>query len=170
MIGCTELVYQITGELASMLRFGDRIGKVGQLRPGASALIFEETTGKILLTRREDNGRWCLPGGGMDPGESAAEACIREVFEETGLEVEVTKLVGIYTTPDILVEYPDGNKIQPVGFSFLVEIKGGIMGLSDETIDIGYFTIEEMRQMDMMEPHVQRIEDALEGRSEAIFQ
>ena len=106
----------------------------------------------------------------MDPGESAAEACIREVFEETGLEVKVKRLVGIYTSPDILIEYPDGNKIQPVAFSFEVEVTGGTLGLSDETTEVGYFTIEKMEKMDMMEHHVQRIYDALEGRLEAIFQ
>ncbi|MEE2880372.1 MAG: NUDIX domain-containing protein [Chloroflexota bacterium] len=153
-----------------MLKFGNRIGRAGKLSPGASALIFERTTGKILLTRREDNGRWCLPGGGMDPGESAAEACVREVFEETGLQVKATKLVGIYTSPDILVEYPDGNKIQPVAFSFEVEITGGTLGLSDETTEVGYFTIKEMENMDMMEHHVQRIYDALESLPEAIYQ
>ena len=92
----------------SMLNLGARIGRAGKLSPGASALIFDQSTGNVLLTRRQDNGRWCLPGGGMDPGESAAEACIREVFEETGLEVKVKRLVGIYTSPDILIEYPDG--------------------------------------------------------------
>ena len=153
-----------------MLKFGNRIGRAGKLSPGASALIFERTTGKILLTRREDNGRWCLPGGGIDPGESAAEACVREVFEETGLQVKATKLVGIYTSPDILVEYPDGNKIQPVAFSFEVEITGGTLGLSDETTEVGYFTIKEMENMDMMEHHVQRIYDALESLPEAIYQ
>ena len=106
----------------------------------------------------------------MDPGESAAEACIREVFEETGLEVKVKRLVGIYTSPDILIEYPDGNKIQPVAFSFEVEVTGGTLGLSDETTEVGYFTIEKMEKMDMMEHHVQRIYDALEDRLEAIFQ
>ena len=74
----------------STLRFGNRIGKQGVLRPGASALIFDQAREKVLLTRREDNGRWCLPGGGMDSGESAAEACAREVLEETGLQVLVT--------------------------------------------------------------------------------
>ncbi len=68
----------------STLRFGERIRKEGVLRPGASALIFDEAREGVLLTRREDNGRWCLPGGGMDPGESAAEACVREVLEEMG--------------------------------------------------------------------------------------
>ena len=154
----------------STLKFGERIGKEGVLRPGASALVFDEAREKILLTRRADNGRWCLPGGEMDPGESAAEACAREVLEETGLEVEVTKLVGVYTTPDLLIEYPDGNKIQPVAFSFEVEITGGKLTLSDETTEFGWYTLAEMEAMDIMENHVQRIRDAVKNRPEAVFQ
>ena len=154
----------------STLKFGERIGKEGVLRPGASALIFDDARKRVLLTRREDNGRWCLPGGGMDPGESAAEACIREVLEETGLEVRVTKLVGIYTSPDLLIEYADGNKIQPTAFSFEVEITGGELGLSDETTEFGWYTVAEMEAMDIMEHHVQRIHDAVRNRPEAVFQ
>jgi uncharacterized protein (TIGR00299 family) protein len=56
-------------------------------------LIFDEAIEKILMTQRSDNIRWCLPGGGMDPGESASETCIREVMEETGLEVRVIRLI-----------------------------------------------------------------------------
>ena len=153
----------------STQKFGERIGREGVLRPGASALIFDEARERILLTRREDNGRWCLPGGGMDPGESAAEACVREVLEETGLEVRVTKLVGIYTSPDLLIEFPDGNKIQPVAFSFEAEITGGELGLSDETIDFGWYTVAEMEAMDTVENHVERIHDAVKNRPEAVF-
>jgi 8-oxo-dGTP pyrophosphatase MutT (NUDIX family) len=154
----------------STLKFGERIGREGVLRPGASALAFDATRERILLTRREDNGRWCLPGGGMDPGESAAEACVREVLEETGLVARAIRLVGIYTTPDLLVEYPDGNKIQPVAFSFEVEITGGELGLSDETTDFGWYTLADMEAMDIMENHVQRINDAIQNRPEAVFQ
>ena len=85
----------------SKTSFGERIGKEGQLRPGASALIFNETRDCILMTQREDNSRWCLPGGGMDSGESAAEACVREVLEETGLAVKV-----INTGPKLKQNYP----------------------------------------------------------------
>ncbi len=100
------------------LIFGERVGRQARLRPGASAIIFDSSREKVLLTRRSDNGRWCLPGGGMDPGESAEETCVREALEETGLQVRVTKLVGIYTSPNIMVEYADGNGVQPVSFSF----------------------------------------------------
>ena len=55
--------------------------------------------GKILLTKREDFEVWCIPGGAVDPGESVAQAAIREALEETGLHVEITRLVGIYSMP-----------------------------------------------------------------------
>jgi ADP-ribose pyrophosphatase YjhB (NUDIX family) len=62
--------------------------------------------GRVLLTRRHDFPVWCLPGGAIDPGESAAAAAVREVREETGLEVELTRLVGIYSRPRWS---PEGN-------------------------------------------------------------
>ncbi len=153
----------------SSYRFGDRIGKEGVLRVGASALIFDEARERILMTQREDNSRWCLPGGGMDPGESAAEACAREVLEETGLEVNVTRLVGIYTTPDMLIEYPDGNRIQSVSLSFEAEITGGELGLSNETIDFGWYTVAEIEAMDTLEHHVTRIQDSVKNLPGAFF-
>ena len=93
--------------MSNLIR-GKRVGRQAKLRPGASAIIFDDARQRVLLTRRSDNGRWCLPGGGMDPGESVEETCIREVSEETGLDVQVTRLVGVYTSPDIKVEYADG--------------------------------------------------------------
>ncbi|MDE0824793.1 MAG: NUDIX domain-containing protein [Dehalococcoidia bacterium] len=151
------------------MKFGERVGREGVLRPGASGLIFDADRERILLTRREDNGRWCLPGGGMDAGESAKEACVREMLEETGLEVRVTKLIGIYTTPDILMEYPDGNRIQPVAFSFEAEITGGELGLSDEVTEFGWYTVKEMESMDILEHHVPRIRDGIENQPEAFI-
>lgn len=87
--------------------FGERIGKTAQLSVGSSAIIFDKSGRKILLTRRTDNDRWCLPGGRMDPGESIEETCIREVWEETGLQVKVRRLLGVYTTPHRITTYVD---------------------------------------------------------------
>ena len=153
----------------STIRRGERIGKEGALRVGASALIFDEARDRILMTQRSDNSRWCLPGGGMDPGESASETCIREVMEETGLQVQVTRLIGVYTTPDMLIEYLDGNKVQPVSFSFEAEITGGELGLSDETIDFGWYTVDEIDNLDTLEHHLTRIYDAVANLTAAFF-
>ncbi len=148
--------------------YGPRISKEGKVRLGCSAAIFDEQ-GRILLTRRADNGQWCLPGGRMESGESVAEACEREVLEETGLTVRVTRLVGVYSHSDQLVVYPDGNKAHIVALHFEAEVIGGKLGLSDETTEYGYFTLQELEGLDFIGRHKERILDTLEKRSEALI-
>jgi ADP-ribose pyrophosphatase YjhB (NUDIX family) len=143
---------------------GERIGKTAKLRVGCSAMVFDESRQKILLTRRTDNGQWCLPGGGVDVGESVSETCEREMVEETGLRVRVTRLIGIYSTPHRIIEYADGNRWQFVSFSFEAEVLDGELQLSDETTEVGYFTLEEIASMDMVPHHRERISDALVGQ------
>lgn len=147
----------------SKVLYGPRLGREGTLRLGCSAVIFNSNRQKVLLTKRADNGLWCLPGGGMEAGESAAEACEREVWEETGLRVHATKLLGVYSNPDQLVIYPDGNKAFFVVLNFEVEILEGTPGLSNETIDFGWFAVEEMDNMPMHGQHKSRVEDAIRG-------
>src|SRR5512138_227751 len=148
--------------------YGPRLGKEGTLRLGCSAAILDEQ-GRILLTRRTDNGQWCLPGGGVESGESVAEACEREVLEETGLQVRVKRLIGVYSHPDQLVIYPDGNKAFIVALHFAVEVIGGELGLSDETTDFGYFTLEESRGLELIGRHAERISDTFENYPEALI-
>jgi 8-oxo-dGTP pyrophosphatase MutT (NUDIX family) len=145
--------------MATLLH-GDRIGRRGTIQFGCSALVLDERGARVLLTRRTDNGRWCLPGGRMDPGESAAETCVREVLEETGLQVEVVRLVGLYSSPHLIVEYADGERRQIVAAHFLVRVVGGALQLSDETSAYGYFSREEIAALDVMEHHLERIADS----------
>ncbi|MCI0552975.1 MAG: NUDIX domain-containing protein [Anaerolineae bacterium] len=142
--------------------YGPRLGRKGILRFGCSAVIFDETRTKVLLTRRADNGLWCVPGGAMESGESAAEGCEREVFEETGLRVRVKRVVGIYSNPD-------GNKVHIVVLGFEAEIIGGKLGLSNETTDVGFFSLTEMENMPMHGMHKQRVEDALLDQAQAFI-
>ena len=149
--------------------YGDRLGKEGELRMGCSAVIFNEDRTKALLTRRTDNGLWCIPGGAMEAGESAAEACIREVWEETGLNVEVKRLVGVYSNPHQLAVYADGNNAHIIVMSFEVEVVGGELGLSNETTEAGYFSMSEMETMPMHGKHKERVQDALINQKEAFI-
>jgi len=148
--------------------YGPRLSKEGKVRLGCSAAIFDEQ-GRILLTRRADNGQWCLPGGRLESGESVTEACEREVLEETGLTVRVTRLVGVYSHPNQLVVYPDGNKAHIVALHFEAEVVGGELGLSNETTDYGYFTVQELEGLEFMGRHKERILDTLERRTEALI-
>ncbi len=152
----------------TQILYGERLGRQGQLRLGCTAIIFDENK-RCLLTRRADNGQWCLPGGAMDSGESAAEACEREVKEETGLHVRVKRFIGVYSDPNQLIIYPDGNKVFVVALSFEAEIVGGKLGLSNETTDAGFFSVTEMETMPMLGNHRSRVDDALLNQAEAFI-
>jgi 8-oxo-dGTP pyrophosphatase MutT (NUDIX family) len=152
----------------TQILYGDRISKQGKIRLGCSAAIFDQQ-GHILLTKRADNGQWCLPSGGMDSGESVAEACEREVWEETGLRVRVKRLVGVYSYSDQLAVYADGNKAHIVALHFEAEVISGEPGLSNETTEVGYFAIEEIETLDMFGRHKVRIMDTLANQQEAFM-
>lgn len=152
--------------------YGDRIGRCGRLAVGCSASIFDPDSERLLLIRRADNGRWAVPGGYMEPGESAAEACAREVWEETGRRVVVTRLIGVYTTPHRLVEYADGNRYQLVVLHFAAELidaeaeelDDASPGPGAETVETGYFTPAEIQSLELGELDRARITDTLANR------
>ncbi|WP_315795013.1 NUDIX domain-containing protein [Paenibacillus sp. BIC5C1] len=87
--------------------------------------IIRDHMGRILLQKRSDYGDWGLPGGGMEPGESIEETMIREVKEETGLDVSSYELASIYTGEKMKYTYPDGNEVVFVMFLFNVTAELG---------------------------------------------
>ncbi|RMG71994.1 MAG: NUDIX domain-containing protein [Chloroflexi bacterium] len=120
---------------------------------GANIAIIKD--GKILLTKREDFEVWCLPGGMSEPGESQAQTAIREAKEETGYDVRLTHLVGIYA------RLGGGQDIH--GALFVGEIIGGTLCPQvEEVIDTGWFTLDNLPH-DLFWWHVPQIEDALNG-------
>jgi ADP-ribose pyrophosphatase YjhB (NUDIX family) len=147
---------------------GERIGKTAHLRVGTSVAVLDESGRKILLTQRADNGQWCMPGGSMTPGESMIETCQRETLEETGLEVRVCRLIGMYSSPDFILEYVDGNRVQLVEFCYLAERLGGELRLSDETLAVGYFSHEEMDALDVLENHRRIIADVFARSAQVV--
>ena len=81
----------------------------------------------------------------------------------------MVRLSGVYTTPDLIIEYANGNRHQSVSLTFVAVPVGGERGLSDETTDVGYFSVEDMKAMDVWEHHRLRIDDALAGVDAAFF-
>lgn len=109
------------------------------IAPAAAALIRDEH-GHILFARRSDNGMWNPPGGFMDLGESIAETVVREVREEVGLEVEPTRLVGVYSGPNNRVTYPNGDEVQGCASLFECRVLGGDLRVDeDEITEVGFF-------------------------------
>ena len=147
---------------------GERIGKQGRLAIGCSAAVFDESHQRILLIRRADNGRWAVPGGYMEAGESMTEACAREVLEETGLHVRVERLISAYTNPHLLLEYPDGNRLQFVVLHFEAEPIGGSLSRSDESSELQFFSQAETANLDIGPLDRLRITDAFTAQEAAI--
>jgi ADP-ribose pyrophosphatase YjhB (NUDIX family) len=101
------------------------------LVPATSAVVFD-ADGRVLLHRRADNRLWSLPGGAMEIGETVKQCVMREVLEETGLEIRTTGLVGIYSDPDHVIEYEDGEVRQQFSICFrAVPVSGELRSSSD---------------------------------------
>lgn len=112
--------------------------------------------GRVLLTKRDDFHVWCLPGGAVDNHESLADSALREAREETGLELELGRLVGMYSQPN----WEGGSNHLAV---FAAVPAGGALRLAlGETVDVGYFGRGELPHP-LVAWHRQPLEDALDG-------
>jgi len=127
-----------------------------RFRVAVSALIFEE--GTVLLAHRRDIDWWNLPGGGMEVGETVEEALRREVYEETGLAVEIEQLVGVYSKP----------QKQEVVLTFRCHVVGGVLSETEESCECRYFALSTL-PANLLPKHRQRIEDALLNQQSAIL-
>ena len=136
------------------------------VRVAASAVIFDRR-GRVLLQQRSDGGQWGLPGGSVEIGESVREAVIREVREETGLDVRVRRLVGVYSEPKRqVVRYPDGNVWHYVSVCFECKVLRGELSTCDETLALDYFPVARLPKT-LLPNHRLRIRDARARRAAA---
>lgn len=131
--------------------------------PSASAIVTDEQ-GRVLLVKRRDNTLWALPGGGHDIGESIEQTAIREVKEETGLDVEVTGLVGIYTNPAHVVAFTDGEVRQQFSLCFTTRLLGGKLAIDHESTDIAWTRPVDVERLDMHPSMRLRVQHYLEQR------
>ena len=138
--------------------------------PAASAIVTNDA-GEILLQRRRDNDLWALPGGTMDVGERIADTAVREVREETGLDVEVTGIVGIYSDPAHVIAYPahviaytDGEVRQEFNICFAAKLLGGRLSKSEESTELRWVDPRTVGSLPMHESIRLRIKHFLENR------
>jgi 8-oxo-dGTP pyrophosphatase MutT (NUDIX family) len=82
-------------------------------KPSASVIV-RNSAGDLLLLRRSDSGRWTIPTGGLKKNETLTQCAVRECREETGLDIEITALVGVFSDPAHVIAYDGGEVRQPV--------------------------------------------------------
>jgi 8-oxo-dGTP pyrophosphatase MutT (NUDIX family) len=102
---------------------------------------------RLLMIQHSDNHLWALPGGGHELGESISETVVREVREETGIEVEVTGLVGLYTNPHHVITYGDGEVRQQFSIAFTARLLGGQLRRSTESCQVRWVHPDELDQL-----------------------
>ncbi|MFB8353462.1 NUDIX domain-containing protein [Streptomyces niveus] len=133
--------------------------------PSVVAFVQNEA-GQVLMIQRSDNGRWALPGGGHDVGESISDTVVREVWEETGIKAEVDGMSGIYTDPGHVMLYDDGEARQQFSICFRARPVGGEIRTSDETTQVRWVDPADLESYDIHPTMRLRIEHAMEqGRT-----
>jgi 8-oxo-dGTP diphosphatase len=120
--------------------------------------IITDDNDRILLCLRNDYPIWNLPGGGVENAETPWQAVIREVKEETGIDVEVEKLIGVYSKPET----------NDVAFSFKCKFIGGTITLTEESRDIKYFHVHEIPE-NTSQKQIERIHDYFRQENEVFM-
>ena len=132
----------------------------------AVTAFVQDDAGRVLLIRRSDNDLWALPGGGQDFGEYIAETVVRETKEESGIDVEVIGLIGVYTNPNHVVEYSDGEVRQQFSLCFRARPTAGTPAVSDESTAVRWVPRTELDSL-VIHPSMRlRIDHGFEHRPE----
>lgn len=133
--------------------------------PAAVGCVTDDE-GRILLEHRVDNDLWALPGGTHDYGESIVDTVVREVREETGLDVEVVGLVGLYTDPRHVIAYTDGEVRQQFTLSFRCRLLGGSLQKDSESLELRWVRQDELDALRIHPSMRKRIDHFFENRAE----
>jgi 8-oxo-dGTP pyrophosphatase MutT (NUDIX family) len=130
-------------------------------KPSASVIVFN-SAGDLLLLRRSDSGRWTIPTGGLKKNETLTQCAIRECREETGLDIEITALVGVFSDPRHVIAYTDGEVRQPVNTCFTGQVIGGNLSISDEATEVAWVTPDRLDDYDIHPAILRRIVHGLQ--------
>jgi 8-oxo-dGTP pyrophosphatase MutT (NUDIX family) len=145
-------------------RLREKVGHDLLFMPSAHVVI-RDGAGRILLVRHTE-GRWQLPGGAVDPGETPAEAARRECMEEMGVVVEPERIAGVYGGREYRVTYANGDEAAWVATIFEARIVDGEPTPSDdETIDVGWFTRDELEALPQSDATRLTLRAVLDGTS-----
>jgi ADP-ribose pyrophosphatase YjhB (NUDIX family) len=142
--------------------------KANSLRPAVSAFV-QDDQGRLLMIRRTDNDRYAIPGGGQEVGETLSQTAVREVKEETGIDVEATGLVGLYSNPNHVIAYDDGEVRQEFSICFRAGPIGGELRTSSESKEVHWIEPERLDELNIHPSIRLRIQHGLEDRAEPYF-
>ncbi|WP_410585342.1 NUDIX hydrolase [Amycolatopsis sp. lyj-108] len=141
--------------------------KANSIAVAVSAFI-QDDEGRILMIRRTDNDLYSIPGGQLELGETLSQAAVREVREETGIECEVTGVIGLYSNPSHVIAYDDGEVRQEFSICFRAVSIGGEARVSNESREVLWVETGRIADLNIHDSIRLRVEHSLQG-SEKVF-
>jgi 8-oxo-dGTP pyrophosphatase MutT (NUDIX family) len=136
--------------------------KPNSLVPACGVLAVDDQ-GRVLLQRRRDTGQWAIPMGKQELGETPTQCAVRETEEETGVLVEVTGLLGVYSDPGHIVAYTDGEIRQEWEMIMLGRPVAGTPAANDEASDARWVAVADLESMDIHPTQRRQLRDWLGG-------
>ena len=133
-------------------------------KPSASVIV-RNSGGDLLLLRRSDSGRWTIPTGGLKKNETLTRCAIRECREETGLDIEIVSLAGMFSDPRHVIAFADGEVRQPVNACFTGRVIGGDLATSDEAAEVAWVPPARLDDYDIHPSIRRRIVHGLQGEA-----
>jgi ADP-ribose pyrophosphatase YjhB (NUDIX family) len=139
--------------------------------PAANSIVvavtafIQDEQGQLLLIRRTDNDLYAIPGGALELGETLTQTVQREVMEETGIAVKVTGMIGIYSDPDHVIEFTDGEVRQEFSICFRADPTGGELRTSNESKEVLWVAPADLDGLNIHPSIRLRIQHGLENRS-----
>jgi len=146
----------LTGYLRELRK---KVGHDLLILPSAAVAIYDDH-GRVLMGLHSDRKIWVLPGGLIEPGEVPADGAVRETWEETGLLIEVTSVLGVYGGKELFVDYVNGDRAAYIGTVFRGRIIGGeLRADGEEILELRYLSREEIAQL----PHARWLDVAVDA-------
>ncbi|QFU92944.1 NUDIX hydrolase [Amycolatopsis sp. YIM 10] len=135
----------------------------------AVSAFIQDDEGRILMIRRTDNDLYAIPGGQLELGETLTETAVREVREETGIECEVTGLIGIYSNPNHVIAYDDGEVRQEFSICFRAKPTGGMLRTSNESSECLWVDGKHVKDLSIHPSTKLRLQHALSDSNNPHF-
>jgi ADP-ribose pyrophosphatase YjhB (NUDIX family) len=149
-------------------RLRRKVGSDLLLLPSVMGVIYDDRS-RVLLVRQTADSLWSTPGGVLEPEETPAAAVVREVQEETGLQVEIVRLLGVFGGPAFVVHYPNGDRSQYLSAIFECAVRGGSLHPDgEETDQLTFAGPEEVAEM-KCQPWLEHVMPLLWQRSDSAF-
>ncbi len=140
----------------------ENMPKANSLKPATAVAILDKSKEHILMLKRADSGNWTLPGGTLELNESLTDCAIREVKEETGLNIKIVDIIGTYTNPNVRTEYSDGEVRREFTIVYYGVCTDNDVKIDEESTEYNWIKFEDVKNYPIATSQITRIQDVID--------